>query len=157
MKQGFRHRRGLPPIAAVLGAVALMAASAAPASAHHHHGDSDHSPAGTIASFDPDGGVLTIDLAKGGQISALVTDDTRIETDGGCHGDRGGERRNRQTDHRALRRHFGGEHGRHRGWRHDEGSAEDLVPGAVVDDAVLVLEDGSAVFAKVELGSPPSG
>ncbi|MGV1049532.1 MAG: hypothetical protein ACOYD4_13535 [Solirubrobacterales bacterium] len=157
MRHGFRHRRGLGPIAAsALTAIAMLAAFASPASAHHHGSDDSGSgdPAGTIASFDADSGVLTIDLAKGGSISALVTDETRIETGGDCDRDRRGRHAGP-----ALRRHFGGDHhSLHGGWHHGhEGGSEDLVPGAVVDDAVLVLEDGSAVFAKVELGSPHSG
>jgi hypothetical protein len=111
-------------------AIGAMLAFAGPASAHHHDFGSDDNPAGTISSFDPETGVLAIDLADGGQISGLVTDETRIETDRGCrHG-----------------------HGRHHGWDHgSEGDTDDLVAGAVVDDAILVLEDGKAIFAKVEL------
>lgn len=52
-------------------------------------------PAGTISSYDPGSGVLTIDLAKGGATSALVTDDTSIETGGDWHGD--DSRRGRRT------------------------------------------------------------
>ncbi|HET7444378.1 MAG TPA: hypothetical protein VFJ57_06940 [Solirubrobacterales bacterium] len=133
-------------------AIVAMLAFAGPASAHHHGDFGSDDPAGTISSFDPASGVLTIDLADGGQISGLVTDETRIETGGGCrHGDHGDdERRGRKAS--ALRHHFG-DHGRgwHHGWGDDEGSTDDLVAGAVVDDAILILADGKATFVKVEL------
>jgi hypothetical protein len=138
-------------MASLLLAIGALMAFAGPASAHHHDFGSDD-PAGTISSFDSASGLLTIDLADGGQISGLVTDETRIETASSCHrhGDEGDdERRGRKI---ALRNHGDG-HGRHHGWWHhgDEGSTDDLVTGAVVDDAILFLADGKATFAKVEL------
>jgi hypothetical protein len=135
-------------------AIAAMLALAGPASAHHHGDFGSSDPAGTISSFDADTGVLTIDLSDGGSISGLVTDETQIETGGGCHhGDHGDdERRGRKVGGRALHNDFGHDHGWHHGWDHgQEGSTDDLVPGAVVDDAILVLEDGKATFVKVEL------
>lgn len=156
MNLGFRHRRRSTPVVGLVLAIAAMLAVAAPASAHNHDFGNGE-PAGTIASFDAHTGVLTIDLSGGGSISGLVTDETRIETGGGCHrGDSGNgddERRGRKVGARALRHGSDShDHGRHHGWDHgQEGSADDLVPGAVVDDAILVLEDGKAVFAKVEL------
>lgn len=146
---GFRHRRGLRPVVGFAFAIVAMLAFAGPASAHHHGDFGSDDPAGTISSFDPASGVLTIDLPDGGQISGLVTDETRIETgDGGCrhHGD--DERRGRRAP--ALRHHHG-DHGWHHGWGDDEGSSDDLVAGAVVDDAILILADGKATFVKVKL------
>ncbi|HUB98754.1 MAG TPA: hypothetical protein VMS11_02910 [Solirubrobacterales bacterium] len=132
--------------------IVAMLAFAGPASAHHHGDFGDDDPAGTISSFDPDSGVLTIDLADGGQVSGLVTDETRIETGGGCrHGDHGDdERRGRKA---STLRHHQGDHGRgwHHGWGDDEGNTDDLVAGTVVDDAILILADGKATFVKVEL------
>lgn len=155
MNTGFRHRRRSAPVGGFVLAIAAMLAIAAPASAHHHHGDfGGNDPAGTISSFDADTGVLTIDLTDGGQVSGLVTDETRIETGGCRHGDSGDEsRRGRKVGPRALHNDFGGhDHGWHHGWGHgQEGSTNDLVPGTVVDDAILVLEDGKATFFKVEL------
>jgi hypothetical protein len=152
MNTGFRHRRRSAPVVGFALATAAMLAIAAPASAHHHHGDFGSSdPAGTTSSFDADTGVLTIDLTDGGQISGLVTDETRIETGGDCrHGDSGDEsRRGRKVGARPLHNDFGGQD---HGWGHgQEGSTDDLVPGTVVDDAILVLEDGKATFFKVEL------
>lgn len=150
---GFRHRRGLSPVVAFVLAIGTMLAFAGPASAHHHGDFGSNDPAGTISSFDPESGALTIDLAGGGQISGLVTDETRIETGGGCrHGDHGDdERRGRKAS--TLRHDHHGDHGRgwHHGWGDDEGSSDDLVTGAVVDDAILILADGKATFVKVEL------
>lgn len=150
---GFRHRRGLSPVVGFLLAIGAMLAFAGPASAHHHGDFGSDDPAGTISSFDPTTGVLTIDLADGGQVSGLVTDETRIETgSGGCrhHGD--DERHSRKGRASALRHHFGDhDHGWHHGWGDDEGSSDDLVAGAVVDDAILILADGKATFVKVEL------
>jgi hypothetical protein len=162
MKQAYKHRRGFSAtFGLVLSAVALLAL-AGTASAHHHHHGGSSEPAGTISSYDPDTGVLTIDLAKGGSVSGLVTEDTRIEVGGGCHG-KGGEERHGRHGRRAghaARHNSGGDHGGwgwHHGWDHGhQGSTDDLVPGAVVDDAFLVLVDGDAVFAKVELETPQS-
>lgn len=120
MTNSWRHRRGIAPLASLVLALGAVLAFAGTASAHHHDfGSSD--PTGTISSFDPDSGVLTIDLVDGNQISGLVTDDTWISTGSGCR------------------------HG-------SEGSGDDLVPGTVVDDAVLVLADGQATFVKIDLG-----
>lgn len=161
MNQSYKHRRSSSTAIGLVLSIAALLAIAAPASAHHRHHHHDEGPAGTISSYDPDSGILTIDLAKGGSISALVTDDTRIELSGGCDKG-GGERhaRHARKSARAARHNFGGEHGGgwHHGWHHGhEGSTDDLTPGTVVDDAVLVLADGTAVYAKVELETPHSG
>ncbi|HVO53395.1 MAG TPA: hypothetical protein VMT37_03180 [Solirubrobacterales bacterium] len=156
MKQSYKHRRGPATVIGLVLSIAALFAIAAPASAHHrhHHGSSD--PAGTISSYDPDSGILTIDLAKGGSISALVTDETRIELNGGCDKGSGDSQGRHARKARAARHDFGGDHGSHHGWSHgQEGSTDDLAPGTVVDDAVLVLADGTAVYAKVELETPP--
>ena len=133
--------------ASVLGIVAALAL-AAPAGAHRHgeNGFGD-SPTGTIASYDSDSGKLAIDLADGGSISGIVSRFTRIEagSDESCD-----DRRERRQLHDWCRRQQ--LHGPEHGWDHDNsGSADDLVAGAVVDDALLVLEDGRASYAKVEL------
>jgi hypothetical protein len=135
----------------LLGIVAVLAL-AAPAVAHDH-GESgfDDDPAGTIASYDADSGRLAIDLADGGSISGLVSRFTRIEAgdDDNCD-----DRRGRRQVHDWCRRRqlHGSEHGEDHDWHHDRGgSTGDLVEGAVVDDALLVLKDGRAFYAKVEL------
>ncbi|HSS34011.1 MAG TPA: hypothetical protein VLL27_12095 [Solirubrobacterales bacterium] len=145
-------------MASLVLAIGAMMAFAGAASAHNHDfGSGD--PTGTISSFDADSGVLTIDLTDGGQVSGLVTDETSIETGSGCrHGDHGDdERRGRKAG--GLRHGDDGDHnhGWHHGWwHHGEGSTDDLVPGAVVDNAILVLADGKATFVKVELADSGS-
>jgi len=100
-----RGQRGIRPVpsrlllAVALGALALLAIPAAGLADHgHHHGNSD--PAGTVKSFDQETGVLTIDLAEGGDIEGLVTDRTRIR----CRNDNGREdrRHNRRFGGRAT-------------------------------------------------------
>jgi hypothetical protein len=163
MRQAYKHRRGSPTAIGLVLSIVAFLALAGTASAHDHRSDGSE-PAGTISSYDPETGVLTIDLTKGGSISGLVTEDTRIEAGGNCHGNGGDERHGRhgRRARHAARHDFGGDHGGswgwHHGWNHGHsGSTDDLVPGAVVDDAILVLVDGEAVFAKVELESPQSG
>lgn len=136
--------------AATIAAVVL--ALAGPATARHHHGDhSSDDPAGTIASFDSESGVLRIDLVEGGQISGLVTKYTWID-DGQWHQRCGSDRA------KLARRHWchGAEFRRHHhhhgfGHRHHGADTSVLVPGATVEDAFLCLKDGKAWFAKVEL------
>jgi len=155
--QGYRRRnraRALAPVLAI-AAIALLAL-AGPASANDRsHGDDD--PAGTIASYDSETGTLVIDLTDGGSISGTVTRWTWIDADEehGCghHGDEA-KRHGRKTLHGdwCERKRRNGDHGGHHGWRHGpDGDESDLVVGAVVDDAVLVLKDGRAIFAKVDL------
>jgi hypothetical protein len=152
--------------ALLAGAVALVAALAfaGPASAHHG-GDSHGEPAGTIASFDPDTGVLTIQLSGGGTETGVVTERTWISSDQGCGGGHHGwshgraGRRNLHGDfhgHGGFHGHHWGRHG-HGDWHHGAAaSTADLTPGAVVDDAVLILQDGQAWFAKIDLESTSS-
>lgn len=45
----------------------------------HHHGHHHHQPSGTIQSFDPETGRLTITLLNEETVSGLVTDRTRIK------------------------------------------------------------------------------
>lgn len=74
-----RARRAIP-IAAVLGAVAILALSGL-ALAHGRHGDHPQKgpDTGTIASFDAETGVLAIELTGGETVSGLVTRRTRIK------------------------------------------------------------------------------
>jgi hypothetical protein len=142
-----------------------MLALAGPASAHHgrhhhrhhhrHKYDSQHGPAGTIASFDQTTGKLTINLTEGETISGLVTEDTWIEfsdDSGHHHGWSGGNHHGWSgDDHHSW-------DGRDRqlcdhDWS-DQASTDDLVPGATVDDALLVIADGKATFVKIDLAAP---
>lgn len=145
-------RRAAPVLALLLGAVAMLAL-AGPAVSHDDSGDHpsfhDDDPAGQIASFDADTGMLVIDLAEGGSIAGLVTKRTWIKTDNGC------ERRALGGWHDGCRRALRGSdsddhHGGH-DWHPGRGSTDDLVPGATVEDALLVLKDGRAFFWKVDL------
>jgi len=164
--QGFRRFRAWAPLLAALALLAL----AGPAAAHNgsKHGGDD-GPAGTIASYDSESGVLTIDLAEGGSISGLVTSRTWIDAGRKeCGDDDGGDasRKAKQArkggkqartgdwgcHERRNGRHGHGEgRGWHHGWSHNRGDESDLVPGAVVEDAILILKDGKAWYAKVEL------
>jgi hypothetical protein len=153
-------------LASAVAAIAMLAL-AGPASAHHHrrhhHGHGHRrnlngtqgEAAGTIASFDPATGKLVINLAGGETISGLVTEDTRIDIEsdeGGCdHHSGPGDRQ----------RLHGWDDGGSWGDDHD-GSTADLVPGATVENAVLIIAGGHATFVKIELGpaqapsSPPT-
>jgi len=61
---GFRRARALAPVLAA--ALVALLALAGPATAHNGKGwHDDDDPAGTIASYDSESGVLTIDLTSG--------------------------------------------------------------------------------------------
>ena len=142
-------------LALALGAVALLAMSGVATAKDHggddnghhgHHGRHHHhfrelEEAGTISSFDPATGRLTIALTGGETVSGLVTAETRIRCEGA-------------DDRRADRRDHGGD---------DEGESPEagetpscttaaLVPGAFVGEAELRLGSGTATFDEVELG-----
>lgn len=123
----------------------LVLALAGTAIAHHGDWFGHDEPAGTVASFDPGSGVLTINLANGGSTSGTVTRWTWID----CGGHHWGWHRGRST--------FDGSdsHGDWQGqgdWgHHSHCSTEDLTTGAVVEDAVLGLQNGSATFFKIDL------
>ncbi len=174
LQRGKRARLGWT----LLVAIAAVAILALPSLASGH--DRGHKPAdaGVIGSFDADTGVLAIDLAKGGTISALVVDRTQIRC-GRPH-----RRHHRGRGHgRSQRPNRGGEDGpggEGRGPRqegenppgHDgtpPGSSEDpgrgaehsagcgtdnLVPGTTVKKAEIVLIDGAAYFRVVCLPRP---
>jgi hypothetical protein len=97
-------------LALALGAVALLALSGVATAKdrggddnghhghhgrHHHHHFREIQEAGTISSFDPATGRLTIALTGGETVSGLVTEETRIRCEGA-------------SDHRANRRDHGG-------------------------------------------------
>lgn len=109
---------------------------------HGHHGRHhlhEMREAGTISSFDPATGRLTIALAGGETTSGLVTAETRVRCEG--------------TDDR--RNHGGGDDNGGRGEEAGESpncTTASLVPGAFVGEAELRLGGGAAVFTEVELG-----
>jgi len=94
-------------LALALGAVALLALSGIATAKdrggddhghhgrHHHHHFREIEEAGTISSFDPATGRLTIALTGGETVSGLVTTETRIRCEG-------------TDDRRADRRDHGG-------------------------------------------------
>ena len=133
----------------LLGAAALAAAALAMAGIATANDDShdDDDPAGTIASFDRDSGKLVVALGDGGRVAGKVTRLTWID-DGERWCDEGDERRHLWGDDCRRQLHRDGD-----GWRHGpRGDVDDLVEGAVVEDALVVLKDGRAFYAKIELG-----
>jgi hypothetical protein len=126
--------RALLPLTA-----AIVFAVAGTAIAHHGERFGHDDPAGTISSFDPSSGALTIDLADGGSVSGTVTHWTWID----CGEDWGW--------HRGRRSFHGSDGGHDWGHHHSHCSTDDLTVGATVDDAVLGLRDGGAFFWKVDL------
>jgi hypothetical protein len=134
-------------------------------------GDED---AGTVASFD--GTTLTIALAKGGTLSAKVTDQTEVEcdddagddrgTDGartssddpgddgdGEHGDGPGD--NGDDDGPDDAANDDGEHDDHGGDSQNEDCGpEALVAGTKVLEAELKVIGGEAVWSSVEVLKP---
>lgn len=145
---------------------------------HGHHGRHHHSqPSGTIQSFDAETGRLTIALLNEETVSGLVTDRTRIKCedehspditasrthlrhgeeepgdDNGGHGEEpgddngGGDNSGPGNSNSAGSGPSGHD---------DNGSGancttSDLIAGAVVTDAELEIEHGTATWDEVEL------
>ncbi len=129
--------------------------------------------AGTIQSFDPSTGRLTIALFGGETLSGLVGEETEIECGGDHHGmasasDDGEEHSSpagEEGEGEPGDDHGDGEEGEDRhgegGESGDDGGQDggqapscttaDLTEGATVTEAELKLESGSASFEKVEL------
>ncbi len=146
--QGNRTR-----LAAVLVAVAAaLALVALPGLAAAHHGHDGPADAGTIQSFDQETGALAIDLADGGSVSGLVTPRTHIHCDNGRHQGRHGLR-HRLRGHGATAPGHSENPGK--GAEHSARcTTDDLVTGATVKFADLVLVDGKAIFKLVALPKP---
>lgn len=132
--------------------------------------------AGTVASFDPATGKLTIALFGGESITGFVTEETEIEC--GCGhppvGGEEGEVRARSGADDGPEHDLGddngeesssGDHQGEDGSGHDLGddngedggqggscSVEDLTEGTPIQEAELHVEGGRAVFEKIELG-----
>jgi hypothetical protein len=137
-------RKPTPFRAATLLTAILAGALALAAVAPAHDDDDRFQPeqeAGTIASFDEQTDVLTVDLAEGGTVSGTVTRLTWIKCDD-------------RPFSRSVRRHLsGGEHGDDddHGWHRWRCSTAALTEGAVVEEALMSLRDGEAFFWKIEL------
>jgi hypothetical protein len=177
-------------LALALGAVALLALSGVATAkdrggddnGHHGHHGRHHvreiEQAGTISSFDPATGRLTIALTGGETVSGLVTAETRIRCEGTDDrratrrdhggGDDNGGRGNEPGDDNGGHGNEpgddnGGNSGPGSGGPTAEGESPEagetpscttaaLVPGAFVGEAELRLGTGTATFSEVELG-----
>jgi hypothetical protein len=177
-------------LALVLGAVALLALSGVATAKdrggddhghhgrHHHHHFREIEEAGTISSFDPATGRLTIALTGGETVSGLVTTETRIRCEGtddrradrrdhGGGDDNGGRGNEPGDDNGGHGNEPGDDNGDNSGPGSGgpivEGEGPEagetpscttaaLVPGAFVGDAELRLGTGTATFEEVELG-----
>jgi len=174
---GKRRRLGGALIAVALGAIAMLAL---PAIGVGKHGNDDAPrAAGTVGAFDPGTGALTVDLADGGSITAQVVRRTQIrcgkgpthlrghgarssrrgEEEPGDDRGRGGEPEPGDDRGQQGERPQGppalGDGGAHdRGHHGERCNASDLVPGAVVMKAEIVLTHGEALFKKVGLLPP---
>jgi len=124
---------------------------------HDRDSDDDGIPdgeehAGTIQSFDPSTGTLVVSLFGGGSVEGLVSEETEIECDDGGGG---GEASASSSSNSGEGSDEEGEGESGDDGSEGEGGSEctiaDLVPGATVDVAELELENGIAVFEKVEL------
>jgi hypothetical protein len=177
-------------LALALGAVALLALSGVATAKdrgaddhghhgrHHHHHFREIEEAGTISSFDPATGRLTIALTGGETVSGLVTTETRIRCEGTDDrradrrdhggGDDNGGRGNEPGDDNGGHGNEpgddnGGNSGPGSGGPIAEGEGPEagetpscttaaLVTGAFVGEAELRLGTGTATFEEVELG-----
>jgi hypothetical protein len=131
--------------------------------------------AGTIASFDAGTGRLVIDLFGTDTVAGLVTDETEIKCEDNGTGatmssegsgsgeaepgdDNGGETEV-GDDHGEDGEEVGDDNGGDNSGPGDENddhgdglcTTAELVPGAVVEEAELKIENGQAVFDEVEL------
>jgi hypothetical protein len=125
--------------------------------------------AGKIASFDTETGRLTIDLFGGDSVSGLVTEETEIECGGQSTGasasdspndgeggeDEQGDQEESSDDNEGQEEpgddDGGQEESGDEGGQGSNCTAADLEVGAVVHEADLQIENGSATFEKVEL------
>jgi hypothetical protein len=129
--------------------------------------------AGTIASFDPATGKLTINLFNGDTVSGMVTEDTRIEGGHECHpGEEVTASGSSEGDHNSgpgdsppaqgedENDDAPGDDGTPPGAGEGPGQGDEhsgdcttaaLVVGATVQEAELTLSNGVATFEKIEL------
>lgn len=111
---------------------------------NHHGRHHDRTVVGTIASFDADSSLLTIDLRRGGSVSGVVDSGTKIKCEDQeveRHHNRGDDRRGRSGETEPG---------------DDNGSGANcttaaLVVGGDVQEADLEIEHGIRHFDEVEL------
>lgn len=148
---GSRLRAGGTMLAAALLAVAILALPAI-GKGGENSGNGPRA-AGTIESFDNESGELTIALGEGGTISALVVRRTHIRCGRDDHGAKHQRRARRGADDPATHDagdNNGGAEGGNNG-RRGHCNVDDLVPGATVMKAEIVLTHGKAIYKKVGL------
>jgi hypothetical protein len=114
--------------------------------------------AGKIASFEPASGRLVIDVFGGPTVSGLVAEETEIECDGQNSGTSasGPEDDEESTGDDQQSEEPGDDDWGREEWGDEDDpvsncTSADLEVGAVVHEAELQIENGSAVFEKVEL------
>jgi hypothetical protein len=118
---------------------------------HHGHHRHHHGTAGTIASFDAKTGRLTISLLDGETVGGFVTERTRIK----CEDEHSPDITHLRRGEEEPGDDNGGS-GRGPSGHDDNGTGanctpSDLIPGAVVEEAELEIEHGSATFREIEL------
>jgi len=141
----------------------------------HHNRQLEMREAGTISSFDASSGKLTIALLDGGTVTGLVTEGTEIKCEGvddrldrrdhggggdnsgsGSGDDNGGQSEPGDDNGGRGEPEPGDDNGGEVAGEEAPGESScttaSLVPGAVVGDAELHFEGGSAVFEEIELG-----
>jgi hypothetical protein len=161
-----RRRHALSiALAAVLGALAIVALPALAGARddhhhrghdrngerHHHHGSRDrHENAGRISGFDSASGELTIARFGGGTISGLVTSSTEIKCEG-------------RDDSAASSRDHGGNSGPGSGERgeeepgDDQGGQGEEEPGDDHGDQNDDNDDGACTTADLTVGTVVHG
>src|ERR1700741_291287 len=155
-------------LAVALAAIAILALPAIGFGEHSSDNGNGPRPAGTVASFDADSGELIVNLADGGSISALVVPRTQVRCGEGAH------HLHEHGHHRATVSHrsedeLGDDHGGHgeeasgndqgendddHGHHGERCNVSDLVEGAVVMHAEIVLTHGKALYKKIGLLPP---
>lgn len=127
--------------------------------------------AGTVESFDPETGELTVRLFGGGSITGLVTEETDIECEGkdgarasseeepehseepGGEGDEHSEEPDDEGDEDVDESEHSeeGDHSESHDGDCESGDSCEIAEGDIVREAELRLSDGQAVFEEIEL------